>query len=109
MTVDKKFNSGKSRYITQGVLIEVPLEYQVLMWNYIEDLGKQLELDYLQVFNFSEVNTDNNTSQKIIHKQEVPEYKKEYVINMKEVEVINIKVFVIDDGMHCTMLLENEY
>lgn len=110
MTVVKKFNSGKSRYITQGVLIEIPLEYQILMWNYIEELGEQLKLDYLQVFNFSEVKVSNsNSTQKMIHKQEVPEYQKEYVVNMKDVEVITTKVFVIDDGKHCTMLLANEY
>ena len=45
--------------------------------------------------------------QRIIHTQENPDYKKEYVFNL-DTAVIG-KVFVIDDGTHSTMLMNYEY
>ena len=59
--------------------------------------------DYLQVFSLS---PDIN-GQRIIHTQENPDYKKEYVFNL-DTKVAG-KVFVIDDGTHSTMLMNYEY
>ena len=62
-----------------------------------------VDKDYLQVFSLSEY----NGKQRIIHTQEIPEYKKEYVLNISK--TVTAKVFVIDDETHSTMLLANEY
>ena len=45
--------------------------------------------------------------QRIVHEQEEPEYHKEYDIDIEN--PITAKVYVIDDGDHCTMLLAEEY
>jgi hypothetical protein len=46
--------------------------------------------------------------QKIEHIQEVPEYKREYLLNAGTSIFID-RVFVIDDETHSTMLLASEY
>ena len=69
--------------------------------------GKRLATvrkDYLQVFELSE----ENGMQKIVHSQEEPEYKREYLIKT-DVPFLNAKIFVIDDETHCTMLFNYEY
>ena len=60
--------------------------------------------DYLQVFRLS---VSDKGTQRIVHEQEEPEYRKEYDIQVDT--PINAKVYVIDDGDHCTMLLAEEY
>ena len=57
----------------------------------------------MQIFRLSE----SNGKQRIVHEQEVPEYKREYLLAFPE--PVNAKVYVIDDGDHCTMLLAEEY
>lgn len=47
--------------------------------------------------------------QQIIHSQEVPAYSKTYTFNCTEQECVSGKIFVIDDGEYCTMLLAEEY
>ncbi len=71
------------------------------MWELIQNLP--VDADYLQVFSLSE----ENGRQKIVHTQEVPEYRKEYVLNTGS--VVTGKVFVIDDITHSTMLMNYEY
>lgn len=62
-----------------------------------------VDKDYLQVFSLS----SDNGRQRIIHSQEIPEYQKEYVLNVGS--PVTEKIFVIDDQTHSTMLLANEY
>jgi hypothetical protein len=71
------------------------------MWELINQMP--VEKDYLQVFYLSA----ENGKQKVNHSQEIPEYSKEYVFNIGT--TINAKVFVIDDKIHSTMLLAEEY
>ena len=61
------------------------------------------EKDYLQVFLLS-VDGEN---QRIIHEQEQPEYRKEYLFSSEN--PVTAKVYVIDDKTHSTMLLAEEY
>jgi hypothetical protein len=91
------------KYLTAGVDREIPIELQVFMWNCITNLS--VEKDYLQVFELSSTETG---LQKIIHRQEQPDYEKEYLIDMP-FEAVETKIFVIDDGDHSTMLLAEEY
>ncbi len=99
------FEKSKGRYLTRGVDNEIPLALQMFLWECIDALPE--ERDYLQVFELSESATG---LQKIIHKQEEPEYKAEYIITEELApKAVTAKIFVIDDGDHCTMLLAEEY
>lgn len=98
-----------NRYVTRGVNAEVDVRLQVIMWGLIDKLNesKDIEVDYLQVFNICK----NQDKILLEHKQEVPEYQKLYEINnMLDIEVNDkLKLFVIDDVDHSTMLLAQEY
>lgn len=98
-----------NRYVTRGVNAEVDVRLQLLMWSLIDKLnnGEDTDIDYLQVFNICK--KDNKIL--IEHSQEVPEYKKLYEIkNVNDIEVNHkLKLFVIDDVDHSTMLLAQEY
>ena len=61
--------------------------------------------DYLQVFELSEY----DGMQKIVHSQEMPEYKMEYLIKLQGAPIFVGKVYVIDDKTHSTMLKAEEY
>ena len=99
------FEKSKGRYLTRGVDNEIPLALQMFLWERIDALPK--EKDYLQVFELCESTTG---LQKIIHQQEVPEYRAEYIITEELApKAVTAKIFVIDDGDHCTMLLAEEY
>lgn len=99
----------EKRYITNRVNVDVDIRLQILMWKLIDNLkeNKTFKLDYLQVFNICK------KDYKILleHSQEVPEYKKLYEIkNMGDIELQEkLKLFVIDDIEHSTMLLAQEY
>ena len=98
----KNYAFSSEKFLTKGVSLEIPIQLQILMWSLIMDLP--CDRDYLQVFELSEF----EGKQKVIHKQEVPEYKKEYIMLADE-KPINTKIFVIDDVEVCTMLLASEY
>ena len=90
------------RYCTRGISSEVPLLMQIILWGLIDSMEVS-EKDYLQVFCMS----NESGKQKIIHKQEQPEYSKEYLFPSED--PITAKIFVIDDETHTTMLLAEEY
>jgi len=92
---------NNQRYITRGVLSEITAGLQLFMWQQIRSMPEPK--DYLQVFTLSEA----NGLQKVVHTQEVPGYKRQYLL--KTGEPVLGKVFVIDDKTHSTMLLSSEY
>lgn len=89
------------RFITKGISETISFVTQNLLWLMIE--GFEGEHDYLQIFELS----IENGKQKIIHSQEQPEYKKEYLLDLPK--PITAKVYCIDDSDHSTMLLSSEY
>ncbi len=91
-----------ARYATRGINAEIPLALQLILWKMIDEM-EVAQKDYLQVFTLS----TENGEQKIIHEQEQPDYRKEYVFSTDR--LVNAKIFVIDDGDHSTMLLAEEY
>ena len=93
---------SNQRYITRGVIAEIPLELQLFMWECIDRLPENR--DYFQVFEFENL----NGIQIITHFSEQPEYRMEYLIPTIATPV-TAKVYVIDDGDHSTMLLAEEY
>jgi hypothetical protein len=90
------------KYLTRGVDRAIPLEVQIFMWQCIDNL--KVEKDYLQVFDLSV----ENGMQRVVHKQEVPEYRNSYTLSVSRL-VHDVRVFVIDDGEYSTMLLAEEY
>lgn len=93
------------RLITRGVADTIPLEIQMFLWSLLDELiAMSVEVDYLQVFEFS----GENDIQTIIHRQEEPPYQTVYQFG-KVNHPLCKKIYVIDDGPHCTMLLCDEY
>ena len=90
------------RYATSGVNSELPLLTQIILWGLIDTM-EVAEKDYLQVFCLSA----DGENQRIIHEQEQPEYRKEYLFPSEN--PVTAKVYVIDDKTHSTMLLAEEY
>jgi len=89
------------RYATAAVSREIPLAVQLFLWQCIDALP--FSPDYLQVFQLS---TDG-CRLKIVHTQECPDYRKEYLL-LSDVP-ITAKIYVINDETHATMLFCEEY
>ena len=102
---ERKMFQGK-RFVTRGVADTMPLEVQMLLWSLLDGLiaKRTVELDYLQVFDL--VGADGQ--QKIIHRQEMPDYQAVYQFN-NVVSLLNSKLYVIDNSTYVTMLLCQEY
>ena len=96
---------NNQRYITRGIIADIPEMLQAIMWHNIDSM--EGEKDYLQVFVLEQSNNRGKPIQKIVHTQERPPYKKEIFIPFSK--PVNAKIFVIDDQTHCTMLLASEY
>ena len=96
----QKFNNP--RYATRGISSTLPLMLQIILWGLIDTM-EVVEKDYLQIFTLA----SENGKQKIVHEQEQPEYRMEYLFPADE--QVNAKIFVIYDETHSTMLLAEEY
>ena len=96
------FEKSKPRYLTRGVDESIPLDVQIFMWEAVDRMPEPK--DYLQVFRLSNM----NGIQVIQHTAEQPEYKIEYLLPTM-LEPVTAKVYIIDDGDYCTMLLAEEY
>lgn len=97
----------ENRYITKGINEIVDIRLQIFLWRAIDNLKDKVEnVDYLQIF---EIEKEYGTIT-INHRQEVPEYNEEHIIELCDIDVVGkIKVFVIDSGDYSTMLLAEEY
>ena len=89
-----------TRYATNEISVELPLDLQILLWGLIDQLE---EKDYLQVFTL----TATDQGQRIVHSQEQPPYQAEYTF--PTLASRQGKVFVIDDESHTTMLWSHQY
>lgn len=96
------FEKDKPKYITRGIDSEIPFDVQLFMWQCVDRMPEPK--DYLQVFRLSNM----NGIQVIQHTAEQPEYKMKYLLPTM-LEPVTAKVYIIDDGEHCTMLLACEY
>ena len=96
----------ENRYVSRQVNEVVSIQLQIVMWSMIDSLKEKKKLDYLQVFRL-EVKGDKVL---IEHEQEVPKYKKRYEVDKKLFSIeYNVKVYVIDDVNHSTMILAEKY
>ncbi|MFR4998371.1 MAG: DUF960 family protein [Clostridium paraputrificum] len=92
-----------NRYMTRGIQKSIDIGIQLLLWNMIDEMEGQV--DYLQVF---EIKNLGDQMVKIVHRQEVPKYSKEYEV----IGVVNydVTIFVVDSGKEgCVMMLNWEY
>ncbi|MDE7364100.1 MAG: DUF960 domain-containing protein [Ruminococcus sp.] len=96
------FEENKSRYLTRGVDESISLELQMFMWEAVDRMTEPK--DYLQVFRL----TEQNGLQVIHHTAEQTEYEMTYILPTTT-KAVTAKVYIIDDGDHCTMLLAEEY
>ena len=90
------------RFSTRCIAETLPTPLQAVMWMLIESMT--VEKDYLQIFELSE----HDGKQRIVHKQEQPPYRREYLLQTGT-PFLNAKIFVIDDMTHSTMLFNYEY
>ena len=88
-------------YITRGAADKVPVWLQRLIWFAVSE---DYEKDYLQVFEAKTVNGETT----LIHSQEEPQFKKTYSLKVVD-EPVDLKIYVVDDGLHITMMLAEEY
>ncbi|QJS19235.1 DUF960 family protein [Turicibacter sanguinis] len=88
------------RYITSGVNEQISIDIQQC-YEVVKATGKY---DYLQVFELKQV---AEHTQQIEHRQEVPEYNQVY--QLRSINPIEQKIFIIDEGEYATMLLAEEY
>ncbi len=96
------FEKNKPRYLTRGVDAEISLDIQVFMWNAVDEMTEPK--DYLQVFRL----TEQNGLQVIHHTSEQPKHEMTYIMTAMT-RAVTTKVYIIDDGENCTMLLAEEY
>ena len=95
------------KYITCGIKENIDVKLQYVMWKLIDELKEKdnFKVDYLQIFLLKPFDTNAIS---ILHKQEVPEYSHEYI--MQGINLFSLrKVYVIDDGEYAIMLLAEEY
>src|SRR5690625_7282941 len=79
------FENKQKRFITRSIFEHLYDELKVTLWNLIDvQLNENLELDYLQVFELKIV----GQKQQIIHRQEVPERERTYMISLQQAKPI---------------------
>lgn len=98
---------NNKRYVTAGVNSTIDPSVQLFIWNLIEVLKSKIQVDYLQIFELSKIVRSDGSAQMIVHIQEIPHHRQEYILS--NTETVDRKIYAIDDGMHCTMLLSEEY
>ena len=99
--------SCSNRYQTRGIINNVDIRLQILLWKLIDELKEKKKVDYLQIFKLS-----RDTEGRIIieHSQEVPKYKAVYKINLDKINIeLPMKIYVIDEDSYSIMLLAEEY
>lgn len=102
-----------NRYVTKGISEQLPNSLVIKIWGILDEfLKSDFKKDYLQVF---KVKIDRNNFE-IHHFQEEPAYTKKHLLEIQNHEEVSnltrakeIKIYIIDDVTHSTMLLAEEY
>ena len=96
------------RYLTRGVQHDIPVNVQIMLWQLIDKfVVSGTTVDYLQVFVLTAKGTADYPLQHVVHSQEQPDYKMEYVAECRN--PVTAKIYCIDDSVQSTMLLAEEY
>ena len=100
----------ENRYLTSGIDQRIPQELQLQIWACIDTrlMLTKGKIDYLQLFTLEKV---GDSMLAIHHEQERPKMTNIYYINYRQEykDILQEKIFVIDDGDHSTMLFAYEY
>ncbi|MDK2937378.1 MAG: hypothetical protein PWP62_2386 [Eubacteriaceae bacterium] len=97
-------------YMTRGFQSEIPAITQVVIYDCLEKAKHSLkEMNYFQVFELRKIRSNGVSLQEIVHFQEVPAFKETLVLELPESQIIETKIYAIDDGTHHTFLLASEY
>ena len=103
------FNPNK-RYITANCSSTIGIDLQIMLFGLIDErLAQKAEVDYLQIFELSVDEVNGKKLQVVVHRQEQPEYKQRIVLLHIEEPIDGQKIWVIDSGDYCTMLLPSDY
>jgi hypothetical protein len=101
-----------TRFITRGISESIPQVIISTLWQTLDTfLSNPIRKDYLQVFVLEHKGHDLTLE----HFQEEPPYKKIIKLDSSLKELLSfsiknkIKIYVIDDVDHSTMLLAEEY
>lgn len=88
--------------MTRAINETVHAEIQMILWRLIDEQGNEgMELDYLQVFEL----TVTDGRQRIVHRQEEPERKREWLYTLQYTTPIEQTIWCIDS----VMLLPSDY
>lgn len=99
-----------ARYVTHRANEVLSPEIQAILWTIIDrDLANGRKLDYLQVFSLSIVHAQGKMFQRVRQRQEQPELVRVHDIPSIHEPVSGVKVWIIDSGDYCTMLLPDDY
>ena len=85
-------------FMTRTVKAESPWDLILFIVSIVQNMPKDIKVDYLQV-----IDIQNNS---LIHKQEEPEYHKEYTL---KIPTKKCKLFFIDNGEYSTLMFSHEY
>lgn len=85
-------------FMTRTVKEEIPWDLIFFIVSLVQNIPKDIEVDYLQT-----IEIKGNV---LTHKQEEPEYTKEY--NLKY-PTKKCKMFFIDNGQYSTLMFSHEY
>lgn len=108
------------KYLTNGVINTIPGDVIFALFILIAILKEKVDADYLQIFEITTLAKDKNYKYQIVHKQEQPEYKNEFIYESPVVDynydypiLTNCKVYIIDDTETeegcTTVMLAEEY
>ena len=103
-----KFNKS-TRFMTRAIADTLPDELKVLIWEIIDDEVKEYsDTDYLQVFTFEKLRQDLMSIKRV--QEEPPRTTVVYTAYKDEYRnILDKKIYVIEDTDHSTMLYANEY
>lgn len=100
------FGNRTKRYMTRNIQEVIHPEIAMHLWNLIDNQRKQgLELDYLQVFEL----TIMKKTQSVLHRQEQPIYKEQWIIDLRHTEAVTTTVWCLDDGENQVMMVPEDY
>lgn len=100
------FKHTEKRYMTKSIQVNLHEEIIHILWTLIDwERKKNVSLDYLQIF---ELNVREG-QQLVIHRQEKPLQRKEWVIFLQYAKPIKGKVWCIDNEGEQVMLFPKDY
>ena len=100
------FDRKYGRYMTKSIDETVHAEIQMILWRLIEEQANEgMKLDYLQVFEL----TVADDRQRIVHRQEEPDRKREWLYTLQYTTPIDQTIWCIDSESYQMMLLPSDY